>query len=124
MSEMLIAGEIDAALAELRKPEGVAAMVLRSRYQDEAGLLKYIKRRFPQAKVEITETEVLIWKKRGKVYPWVVMKAPEAGADGIFDGTLRRVAAGMAAIMRPGKVEVDDDGKDFKSPVWYREGEW
>ena len=123
MAEMLIAGEIEAVLEELRRPASVAAALRRSAYQDKAGLRKYIKRRFPQAKVEITKTGVLIWKKRGKVYPWVVMKVPEAGADGVFDGTLRRVAAGMAAIMRPGKVEVDG-GKDFKSPVRYGEGEW
>jgi len=122
VSEMLIAGEIDAALAELRKPEGVAAMVLRSRYQDEAGLRRYIKRRFPQARIEITERGVLIRKKNGTVYPWVVA-IHTTEEEGVLDGILRRAAAGMAAILRPGKREVDG-GKDFKSPVWYREGEW
>ena len=128
MSEMLIAGEIDAALAELRKPEAVAAMVLRSKYQDEAGLRKYIKRRFPQARIEITERDVLIRKKNGRVYPWVVAvhRTEKAGADEVTprnykDGILRRAAAGMAAIMRPGKRMVDG-GKDFKSPVRYGEG--
>jgi len=104
----------------LRKPEGVAAMVLRSRYQDEAGLRRYIKRRFPQARIEITERGVLIRKKNGTVYPWVVA-IHTTEEEGVLDGILRRAAAGMAAILRPGKREVDG-GKDFKSPVWYVEG--
>jgi len=120
VSEILIAGEIEAALAELRKPEGVAAMVLRSRHQDEAGLRRYIKRRFPQAKIEITEREVLIRKRKCGVYPWVVA-VHKAEAVGVLDGIVRRAAAGMAAILCPGKVEVDG-GKDFRSPVRYGEG--